>query len=177
MTRPTAEFARRPAPKKSVYNLWFFLIFSVAVCRIVARPGSRIDIDSILPHAKRHVQYITMCEDPDPRSSSHETQNYDFREMHIKHTEKHMNAATCSTSPLAVTRLTVYRQLHMVRSTLLQVSIGRQTAPRGGPPVDGPGPPLDTNISGSRSPNETSRVLVIIIFDALSHGVNAISQS
>ena len=30
--------------------------------------------------------------------------------------------------PLAVTRLTVYRQLHMVRSTLLQVTGDRQTA-------------------------------------------------
>ena len=65
----------------------------------------------------------------------------------------------------------------MVRSTLLQVSIGRQAAPRGVPPVDAPGPPLDLNISGSRSPNETSRVWALIVFDALSDGINAISPS
>ena len=65
----------------------------------------------------------------------------------------------------------------MVRSTLLQVSIGRQTAPRGGPPVDAPGPLLDHDISGSRSSNETTRVWIRIFFDDLSDGINAISPS
>ena len=65
----------------------------------------------------------------------------------------------------------------MVRSTLLQVSIGRQTASRGGTPVDAPGPPLDLNISGSRQPNETSRVSTHMIFDDLSDGIHAISLS
>ena len=72
----------------------------------------------------------------------------------------------------------VYLELFKVmRSTLLQVTMGRQIGSRGGPPVDAPGPPLDLDISGSRSPNETSRVLIRIIFDALSNGPYAISPS
>ena len=65
---------------------------------------------------------------------------------------------------------------HMVRSTLLQVTMGRQIGSRGGPPLGIPGPPLDPDISGSRSPNKTSRTWILIFFDALSNGQHPTSQ-
>ena len=49
----------------------------------------------------------------------------------------------------AVTWLTVYRWLRMVRSTLLQDTRGRQIASGGDPPVRTPDHPLTHDISGS----------------------------
>ena len=53
-----------------LYDGCLFAIFSVAVNTIVARLGSILDIDSILPHAKGHVRARTMCGTVDRRSSS-----------------------------------------------------------------------------------------------------------
>ena len=53
----------------------------------------------------------------------------------------------------------------MVRSTLLQVTRGRQIGLRGGPPVDGPRTPLTSDISGSCKVNGENSTSVIIIFN------------
>ena len=63
------------------------MICSVAVCRIVARPGHLEDIDSVLPHAKGEVQCIPVRGAVYPGSSSCVTRNHDFLDIVVKHTE------------------------------------------------------------------------------------------
>ena len=63
----------------------------------------------------------------------------------------------------------------MVRSTLLQVSRGRQIASGGGPPVCVPETPLNPEISHRSSPYEEISICVLIIFDELSYGVPKVS--
>ena len=56
-----ADFARQSARNIFGFDECLFAIFSVAVNTIVARLGSMLDIDSILPHAKGEVQCIPVC--------------------------------------------------------------------------------------------------------------------
>ena len=82
-----ADFASRPAPNIPAYNRWFFLVFSVAVHSCVRF---------------RFTKFVTR----DPKMSI-------FARCPEITQNQHRNAVACSTSPLAVTRLTVYRQLHI----------------------------------------------------------------
>ena len=63
----------------------------------------------------------------------------------------------------------------MVRSTLLQVSIWRQNAPGGVPPLRVPGTPLTHDISGSSSSNEEFSIWINIIFNVDYDGINSVT--
>ena len=63
---------------------------------------------------------------------------------------------------------------YVVRSTLLQVTRGRQNAPGGLPPVCAPGTPLTNDISGSSSSNERFLTCINTFFSVEYDGMNVI---
>lgn len=65
----------------------------------------------------------------------------------------------------------------MVRSTLLQVTSGRQIGLRGGPPLGCPETPLTSDISGSDSSNEEFSTSTPMVFDDISYGINVVSPT
>ena len=65
-----ADFASQSASSFFLCDGCLFAIFSVAVNTIVATPGSILDIDRILPHAKGEVQCIPVRGAVFSRSSS-----------------------------------------------------------------------------------------------------------